>query len=167
MYRILGHIRPRTKRHPEMVTTIRDSNLQTRAARARLRQQRRPYWATLPPGLLHLGYVKTQRDKPGYWTVRSYSGKVAAGSPYHISRLAGVADDFEDTNGDTVLSYAQAQDAALARANLARGTAAGPITVATAMQLYVEQHLRLHRRTAKDAEGRIRALVLPQLGNIR
>jgi integrase len=35
------------------------------------------------------------------------------------------------------------------------------------MQFYVEQHLRTHRRTANDAEGRIRALVLPQLGSTR
>jgi hypothetical protein len=140
-----------------MPRTIRDSNLQTRAARARLRPQRRPYWCTLRPGLLHLGYAKRQPNKPGYWTVRSYSGKVAGGSPYQISRLPGAADDFEDANGASVLSYAQAQDRALARENQTRGTPAGPMTVAVAMQFYVEQHLRTHRRTANDAEGRAAA----------
>src|SRR5262245_33081465 len=149
-----------------MARTIRDANLQTRAARARLRPQRRPYWCTLRPGLLHLGYAKGQQGKPGYWTVRSYAGKVARGSPYVISRLPGVADDYEDANGDTVLSYAQAQDLALARENQTRGTPAGPATAATAMQQYIE-YLRTHRRTAQDAEGRIHALVLPQLGNIQ
>ena len=43
-----------------MARTVRDSNLQTRAARTRLRPQRRPDWATLRPGLLHLGYAKRQ-----------------------------------------------------------------------------------------------------------
>jgi integrase len=149
-----------------MARTIRDSNLHTRAARVRLRPQRRPYWCTLRPGLLHLGYAKGHHGKPGYWTVRSYGGKVARGSPYVISRLPGAADDYEDANGVTVLSYAQAQDLALARENITKGTPAGPATVATAMQQYSE-YLRTHRRTAKDAEGRINALVLPQLGNIR
>jgi integrase len=149
-----------------MARTIRDSNLQTRAARARLRPQRRPYWCTLRPGLLHLGYAKRHHGQPGYWTVRSYGGKVARGSPYIISRLPGTADDYEDSNGESVLSFAQAQDLALARANFARGTPTGPMTVATAMQQYIE-YLRTHRQTAQDAEGRIRALVLPQLGDIR
>src|SRR5262245_14137632 len=152
-----------------MARTIRDANLQTRAARARLRPQRRPYWCTLRPGLLHLGYAKgpARHGKPGYWTVRSYGGKVARGSPYVISRLPGVADDYEDANAaGGVLNFSQAQDLALARENQTRGTPAGPATVATAMQQYIE-YLRTHRRTAQDAEGRINALVLPQLGNIR
>src|SRR5215471_12812817 len=149
-----------------MARTIRDANLQTRAARARLRPQRRPYWCTLRPGLLALGYVKTQRGKPGYWTVRSYSGRVERGSPYQISRLAGVADDFEDANGDTVLSFAQAQDAALARANLARGITAGPMTVADACAMYVATLRSGSReRAALDAEQSFRVHVLPRLGH--
>src|SRR5215472_16813093 len=111
-----------------MAKTVRDSNLQTRAARARLRPQKPPYWCTLRPGLLHLGYAKRHHGKPGYWTVRSYGGKVARGSPYVINRLPGaVADDYENANGATVLSYAQAQDIALARENITKGTPAGPM----------------------------------------
>jgi integrase len=148
-----------------MAKTVRDSNLQTRAARARLRPQRRPYWCTLRPGQLHLGYAKRHHGKPGYWTVRSYKGKAARGSPYVISRLSGTADDYEDANGGSVLSYAQAQDIALAPSQPVQR---GPLTVANAGELYVAS-LRDNGREAAaiDAELRLRPHVLPYLGRER
>jgi hypothetical protein len=102
-----------------MARTIIDVNLYTRAARARLPHHRRPHWCTLRPGQLHLGYLKKQPDQPGFWTVRTYLGNVrtlppgkrGGRNPYQVRRL-GVADDYEDANGTTVLSFAQAQQAA-------------------------------------------------------
>jgi hypothetical protein len=108
---------------------MRDANLHSRASRARLRQQRKPHWCTLRPGQLHLGYSRPKRGKPGIWTTRSYLGNVktlAPGArggrtPYAIKRLPGVADDYEDANGTTVLNFAQAQELALAPPKASNG----------------------------------------------
>jgi integrase len=74
-------------------------------------------------------------------------------TPYLIKRLPGVADDYEDANGDTVLSFTQAQDLALAPPKPKNG----PLTVATAIEAYVTS-LRHHGReqAAAEAEGRLR-----------
>ena len=149
-----------------MARTVRDARLETREARNKLPLRSKPHWRTLRPGELHLGYRRRRRDAPGYWTVRRYLGvdRVAPGkSPYRIDTLPGVADDFEDPNGKTVLSYAQAQDVALARQNKARG-ASGPLTVREAMENYLS-YLRLERRTGDDAASRADALILPELGD--
>jgi integrase len=119
---------------------------------------------SLRPGQLHLGYVRAHKDKPGIWTVRSYLGDVrtiAKGrrggrTPYRIKRLPGVADDYETANGSSVLSFAQAQDLALAPPKVP-GHAAGPLTVAGACAAYVRR-LRHERRagSAREAVQRLR-----------
>src|ERR1700681_3551557 len=152
-----------------MARTVRDAKLETREARNRLTPRAKPHWRTLRPGQLHLGYCRRSKGAPGYWTVRTYRGvkTVPDGkSPYKIERLPGVADDFEDANGATVLSYAHAQDKALARQNAKQGISSGPVTVAEAMEDYIE-YLRLERKTDGDAEVRHRALILPQLGEAK
>ena len=152
-----------------MARTVRDAKLETREARNRLTPRPKPHWRTLRPGQLHLGYCRRRKDAPGYWTVRSYLGVVAVPqgkSPYKIEMLSGIADDFEDANGATVLSYAEAQDKALARHHAGQGTRTGPLTVAETMEDYIK-FLRLERKTAADAEVRIRALILPQLGDTK
>ena len=89
-----------------MARTVADTNLQTRAARARLAPQRKPYWATLRPRLLHLGYAKRRPGKPGYWTVRTYIGSQS----YETKRIDAVADDYEDANGETVRVIGMGRD---------------------------------------------------------
>ncbi|HWN50237.1 MAG TPA: site-specific integrase, partial [Xanthobacteraceae bacterium] len=137
-----------------MSRTIRDAKLETREARNRLKAQPKPHWRTLRPNELHLGYVRRRKDQPGHWTVRHYVGpKQEGGSPYHVERLAGVADDFEIATGASVLSFKQAQDLALAHKR--RGER-GPLTVRVAIEEYVK-YLRLEKRTADDAETRAEA----------
>jgi integrase len=114
----------------------------------------------LRPGQLHLGYSRPRRGKPGTWTVRAYLGSVktlAPGvrggrTPYAIKRLPGVADDYEDANGTTVLSFAQAQELALAPPKPTNG----PLTVEGAIEAYVTS-LRHHgrERAATEAEARL------------
>ena len=147
-----------------MSRTVRDSKLETREARRRLPAQSKPHWRTLRPGQLHLGYCRRRSGAAGFWTVRTYVGVRPVGSPYRVEKLPGVADDFEDPNGVTVLSYAQAQDKALARQNMAQGTT-GPLTVDDAMADYLK-YLHLEKRTGGDAEQRAKALITPELGSI-
>src|SRR5262245_40942740 len=110
-----------------MARLLRDSNLGSREARARLKVRGRPYWRLIEPGL-HLGYRRLAA-RPGSWSVRKYNGA----QNYTVSALKGVADDFRDADGETVLSFAQAQQAALR----CKPQAAGPLTVRQA----VEDHL--------------------------
>src|SRR5262249_61545730 len=92
-----------------MPRTTPSEKIQTRAARSRLPQRRKPHWLCLRPGQLHLGYVRRNADQAGHWTVRRYNG----GGTHKVARLARVADDIEAANGATVLSFNQAQDPAL------------------------------------------------------
>src|SRR4051812_18598023 len=75
----------------EMARTVRDSKLESRAARNRLEPGKTPHFKTLVPGKLHLGYRRKHKDKPGQWIVRHYLGA----ERYHTAPL-GLADDFQD-----------------------------------------------------------------------
>ena len=66
-----------------MPRTTPNEKIQTRAARSRLPQRRKPHWLCLRPGQLHLGYVRRNVDQAGHWTVRRYNG----GGTYKVARL--------------------------------------------------------------------------------
>lgn len=144
-----------------MPRTIRDSNLETRAARGRLKAQGKPHYRSLEPGL-HLGYRKPLSG-PGKWVARHYVGEQS----YEVE-VIGVADDYSDADGVRILSYREAQalarERATARAHHAAGKH-GPLTVSDAMEAYFE-FLEAHRKTARDAQVRAQALIIPQLGDI-
>ena len=114
-----------------MARTIVDSTIKDRTARGRLKARRKPYWREIEPNLA-VGYRKLKGRKgapagPGTWSARHYVG----GGAYTIEKIDGVADDFSDANGVTVLDFKQAQDKARAR-HLQRHAAieiAGPLTV--------------------------------------
>jgi integrase len=142
--------------------TIRDSKLETRAARHRLAPRGKAYLKTLIPSALALAYRRKKKDEPGLWLVRRYIG----GERYRIAPL-GLADDFQDADEQTVLSYAEAQRRAhevYRRADHA--PARGSLTVGDAIADYVAW-LRAHRATADDAERRATKLILPTLGKIK
>ena len=108
-----------------MARTIRNANLDTRAARRRLKPRARPYWQGLESGV-HLGYLR--KTGPGAWIARFYVG----GQRYEQERIA-TADDYADADGVLVLDFRQAQ--AKARARLierAHAGTAGPLTVRAA-----------------------------------
>ena len=95
-----------------MARTIRDAKLESRAARHRLAAAgRKPYLKTLIPGELALAYRKKKKEEPGLWLVRRYQG----GERYLIAPL-GIADDYQDADGDTILTFAQAQRLAVEHA---------------------------------------------------
>jgi Meiotically up-regulated gene 113 len=100
-----------------MARITEQTPLQTANVRAQLSPKRRPYWVTLRPGAfaLHLGYVKTRKEQAGRWTVRTYLKHLGGDQKlYRIAQLSGVADDYEQANSTTVLSFAQAQQQAFA-----------------------------------------------------
>jgi integrase len=134
--------------------TLRDSKLDSREARSRLKVQGKPYKRLIEPGL-HLLYRRLA-GRPGSWGVRRYLGNQV----YLESSLGAVADDYADADGATVLSFAQAQVAALAH----KPKATGPLTVRQAVEAYLG-HLE-GRGGTPDAWARVEAWVFPQLGNV-
>ncbi len=132
-----------------MARTLRDAKLDSREARTRLRVRGRPYWRLVEPGL-HIGY-RQLAGRPGTWCVRRYVGH----QRYTVTAIAGVADDFAEADGTTVLSFAQAQKAALAH----KPQAAGPLTVKACVEAYLT-HLAGRGGTV-DASTRAAAFIYP------
>src|SRR5580704_11367649 len=150
----------RRKEETNMARRIRDSKLDTRSARARLKQRREPYWASMSGGLA-LGYRKGATG--GTWIAKRYSAE--HGRKLHA---IGTADDILDVDGKTVFSFDQAQ--ARARDWLAkqvkqdRGEVAedkGPYTVAKAMEAYFEflESDGRPKHTIRDARYRDSAFI--------
>src|SRR5688500_14570254 len=105
-----------------MARLARDSRLETREARSRLKQRHAPYWRQIYTGVA-IGYRKGARG--GVWLVRKLEGE-----DYTFTRL-GSADDHADANGIDVLSYAQAHEKALEVSNTK--TTGGPYAVRQAV----------------------------------
>jgi integrase len=146
-----------------MARTVRDAKLETPAARDGLKPRAKPYWRIIIPQALHLGYRRRRRGAPGWWVERRYVRRDGPGSPYRVKTI-GLADDYQSANGDTVLSYAQAQQRALERQNAVAGTR-GPLTIAQVIEVYLE-FLETDRKSAGDARYRANAFILPRLGKI-
>jgi integrase len=107
-----------------MARPIRSSGLETPTARARLAVRKKPYTVQLAPGI-HLAY---RRNKgAGVWSVKT---------PLWLKKFA-LADDRESANGDTVLSYFDAQERGRKLARAGEGhDPEQPTTVAMALDAY-------------------------------
>jgi len=143
--------------------TLRDAKLDTRSARAKLRVRREPYWRSISEGLA-IGYRKGA--KGGTWIARHYSSE-------HGRRFQalGTVDDVADSDGEHVLSFAQAQEAGRRWfAQLARGDGSvgdhGPYSVAQALDDYVADYRRRGGKALERLEWSINAHIKPDLGGI-
>jgi integrase len=150
-----------------MSRTVKEANLSTRAARTRLEPSGKPYFRALDEGL-HLGYRKGARGAA--WVVRWYAGDEA----YKVETLDGRPDDVLEADGETVLTWPQAQAAARQLFQKKQRVAAGldevaggkgPYTVRHAMEDYLA-HMASTKKTAKATAGRAGSMVLPVLGDI-
>jgi integrase len=146
-----------------MARTIKDTQLDTRTARGRLKPSGKPYYRKIEEGL-HLGYRRPRgrKGKPavsGKWVLRRYIG----GQSYEVKNL-GTADDFADADGSVILNFTQAQNLARARLRSDAG-ATGPLTVAAALENYFEA-LRHEGKDTYEAETRARAHIVPALGSM-
>lgn len=135
-----------------MTNRVRDAVLDSPTARAKLKPQAKPYFRSIDRGL-HLGYRKGKTG--GTWVARRYLGD----ERYAVEAL-GRADDRQDANGTTVLSFHQAQDRARDRVREVeeadRLAAFGPaISVRDAVSAYIETREIKETRT-KDGVGLIR-----------
>lgn len=142
-----------------MARRVRDSLLDNREARQRLKVRGKPYWRLIEQGT-HLGYRRL-KAKAGTWWVRHYLGD----QQYETEPL-GAADDLSDADGVKILNFWQAQTKARERM-AGRATAAANITVAQAVEKYIaerderESH-RAGRPVRSDASQRLSRHVLGQ-----
>jgi integrase len=153
-----------------MARAVKDSKLDSRNARDKLEPRPRPYYTTLIPGELHLGYRirrRKGRGAQGRWLVRRYMGKDALGVGRYQESDIGLADDFLDADGKAVFDFRQAQK----RANEWRRdndggqeVQAGPLTVRDAVDRYLT---KLDHEGKPTADVRLRAAlhILPSLGS--
>jgi integrase len=133
--------------------TLRDSRLDTPTARLNLKVRGKPYWRLLEPGL-HLGYRRL-KGRPGSWVRRRYLGN----EKYEHDGI-GSADDHGHADGQTILTFKQAQDRARGRPT----AKAGPYTVRDALEDYLA-FLSAERKSGHDARRRAEAVIIPELGD--
>ncbi|WP_144186410.1 tyrosine-type recombinase/integrase [Elioraea rosea] len=142
-----------------MPRAIRDAKLDTEAARLRLKPRKKPYYRLIAAGL-HLGYYAGEqkardggdRVRRGVWIARRYLGDGA----YETERLA-LADDRSPADGQQVMTFAQAQEAARTwdqKHRAAPGTAPLP-SVRDALAAYSDTRKQRAARAGKDAEARL------------
>jgi len=149
-----------------MARTKQDGQLKDRTSRAKLKPQKEPYWLVLEKGR-SLGYRKGK--KGGEWFARYYDALM---KPSKLYQPLGSADDHADPDGTTVLSFAQAQEAAREWFKVAYHQAtgetikSGAFTVADAVTLYLADRKRQGAKTADRMRYDFNAHVLPVLGNI-
>jgi integrase len=132
----------------------RASKLETATARRRLDGRRKPYYATISPGI-QLGYRRNIGG--GSWSVRC----IAQGADW-IKKIA-LADDLEPADGKHVLTYWQAIDMAraLARRQPSADDANRPATVGEALDRY-QRDLDSRGADAQNA-NRVRRHLTPTL----
>ena len=142
-----------------MARSARNSKLETRASRLKLRAGKR-YWVTIGKGLA-LGYRRTQE---GYGT---WSARLMLTPGKYALRALATADDQQDANGVDVLAFFEAQAKARDMSDSVKeqdGVLVKPITVAQACESYLVW-FRANKKGISMAESAIRAHILPTLGD--
>jgi integrase len=138
-----------------MARTLRDTRLETAEARRKLKPRGKPYWRLIEEGV-HLGYRRLN-GRAGTWVSRRYIG-----NEQYVTDGIGAADDNSNADGETFLSFKQAQDKARGRPT----TKSGPYTVNDAMAAYLE-FLENNRKSGRDARGRYELHIRPVLGHVQ
>lgn len=141
-----------------MARVVENSDLRNREKRLRLAERKRAYWMTLNEGE-HLGYYRGRRY--GKWLARYR--RVGEGGNYQETTLAE-ADDHADADGQVVLNFRQAQDAArdwFASLDRNGGRNPGSFTVTKALDDYLNA---FSGKDLANTRRRVDAIVRPQLG---
>lgn len=111
-----------------MARSIRSAKLETRTSRLKLPLRKKPYFVTVAPGI-GLGYRRNRTA--GRWIAR-----VADGRGGNWTEAFANADDFEDADGNRILTFWEAQDRARILARNGDAADSKPITVGRALDRY-------------------------------
>ncbi|KJC60476.1 hypothetical protein UP10_12745 [Bradyrhizobium sp. LTSPM299] len=106
-----------------MARRTRSASLENRTQRLKLAARKKPYTALIAPGIF-LAYRRNAG--PGTWSVKCNGW---------LKRFA-LADDHEDANSETLMSYWQALEHAKRLARAGEGNSEQPISVAEAIDAY-------------------------------
>lgn len=138
-----------------MGRAVKDTKLDNRDTRLKLkeRKDREPYWRLIHQGL-HLGYRKGANG--GVWLVRMRDGSG------YLKKVIARADDFQDSNGEDVLSFREAQTRAINF--IAPKQSSKNLTVAIATERYMEW-FKINRKGLKNTRVAIDAHILPAFGD--
>jgi integrase len=147
-----------------MPRKVKDVDITTRTARAKLKKRHKPYYRKIAGGL-HLGYRKVTGGA-GTWIARRYNGD----GVYETDNLKNadgvfvIADDFDAADGVRVLNFEQAQK----KASGARRSRSAPITVNEVIDDYIRmlEGEGRSRRSIQDTLYRANAFIRPELGSL-
>lgn len=144
-----------------MARNVRAPKLETRTSRLRLPVAKKPVFVRIAPGV-SLGYRRN--EAAGTWVLR-----VADGRGGSRTKRIGLADDFDGSNGQSVLTFWEAQQLAKALAGSEKGDGAprAPLSVEIAARTYLASLEARNRRTAYDARLRLERLFLPRFSSNR
>jgi integrase len=106
-----------------MARRTRSASLENRTQRLKLTTRKKPYTALIAPGIF-LAYRRN--TGPGTWSVKCHGW---------LKRFA-LADDHEDANGESVMTYWQALERAKSLARAGEGNSEQPISVSEAVDAY-------------------------------
>lgn len=145
-----------------MARLVRDSRLESREARLRLKMRQEPYWRLISEGI-HLGYYRGNRGGIWHARVRSEDNK------RYIKNALAQADDYSDANGKTILNFSQAQEQARKFAHKTHRSNDlednKPYTVATAISDYLADFKANGKKSYYSTETQINAHILPAFGD--
>jgi hypothetical protein len=139
----------------KMARRVKDSSLDAREARLKLKPRGKPYWRLIERKL-HLGYRRLD-GRSGTWVRRRYDG-----DQKYTNEWIGVADDYSDADGISILDFWQAQDKARGHAAIKSGS----LTVNDAMESYLE-FLDSKRKSVSTARCHYELHIKPALGDIQ
>src|SRR6516162_664395 len=133
--------------------TLRERTLDKAAVRLRLSVQSKPFWRLVEPNL-HLGYRRLKK-RPGSWIRRRYLG-----DEEYQQEWIGHADDYGPADGQTILTFQQAQERCRGRP----AVKAGPYTVRSALEDYFTKlEADGKSASARDFRKRAEASIPPEL----
>ena len=138
--------------------TVREAALGNRTARARLKSGRQPHWRSLAPGIT-IGWQRWKGERDGRWLLRRRVGP----NRYSVIPL-GRADDARAADGDTNLSFQQAETKSRALVGIGVGKVER-LTVRQAMTRYID-YKRAQGQSVADVLSRGSAHILPFLGDL-
>jgi integrase len=151
----------------KMPRKVRDSKLDTRTARASLKANVKPYFRLIEPGLF-IGYRRLPGDRPGTWVARRYDPDQRT---YTVKNLKTAdarlvfADDKSEADGETILTFGQAQAAAKVEREQEAFEKLRPYTVRQAINSYLKSK-EADGRDVVDSKCRSNAHILPSLGDL-
>ncbi len=134
---------------------VKDSRVDTREARLKLKQRHEPYWRSIHTGA-HLGYRKGVLG--GVWMLRRLKS-----DGHYTKAVIGDADDMIESDGTQILSFTEATQKAFGIIE-SSAPCQKNMTVGDAIDQYLIWY-KLNRKAYAETASTIEAHIRPSLGS--